>query len=117
RMRDIVPAIRRVGFIGLCRRIWQQVQEDSIFTWASALAYAWLFAIFPFFVILLSLVSFMPIEGKRWLQDNAQPVLKKSLPDEAYHTLWEGYLESRLKTLLNERPKAFLSVSLLLTIW
>ena len=117
RVRDFFPAIQRVGFIGFAKRIWQQCNEDSVFTWASALAYAWLFAIFPFFLILLSLVPYIPADGKEWLKTHAQPVLEKSLPREAYQTVWEGYLRDRMTTLLEHRPKGFLSIGLVLTIW
>src|SRR2546421_6409097 len=114
RLRDFYPVVKRVGFIGFSRRVWQQCNEDALFTWASALAYAWLFAIFPFFLILLSLVPYIPVNGKEWLKTNAQPVLEKSLPREAYQTVWEGYLKARMDTLLEHRPKAFLSLGLVL---
>jgi membrane protein len=117
RLRDFYPVVQRVGFFGFLKRVWQQCHEDGIFTWGSAMAYAWLFAIFPFFLILLSLVPYIPNEGKEWLKSHAQPVLEKSLPRDAYQTVWEGYLKDRMGPLLDERPKAFLSFGLVLTIW
>jgi membrane protein len=117
RLKDFLPVCRRVGFIGLCKRVWQQCNEDGVFTWASALAYSWLFAIFPFFLILLSLVPYIPLEGKEWMKDNAGPVLEKALPRDAYNLVWQNYLHDRMDTLLNQRPKAYLSVGLILTLW
>src|SRR2546423_2384537 len=114
RLRDLSPVFRRIGFIGLCKRVWQQCGEDNVFMWASALAYAWLFAIFPFFVFLLTLVPFMPESAKAWLEDNLETLLMKSLPTDAYHTVW-GFLAGRghLHDLLYNRPTGFLSFSLL----
>src|SRR2546423_1736412 len=118
RLRDLSPVFKRIGFIGLCKRVWQQCGEDNVFMWASALAYAWLFAIFPFFVFLLSLVPYMPAQAKSWLEDNLEIVLMKSLPMDAYRTVW-GFLtyKDRLHTLLHSRPTGFLSFGLVLTIW
>ena len=118
RLRDLPPVFQRIGFIGLCKRVWQQCNEDNVFMWASALAYSWLFAIFPFFVFLLSLVPFIPQSGKTWIQDNLKDLLMESLPMEAYRTVW-GFLtyKNRLTLLLTSRPAGFLSFGLLLTIW
>src|SRR5439155_2065049 len=117
RLRDLSPVFKRIGFVGLCKRVWQQCHEDSIFMWASALAYAWLFAIFPFLLMLLSLVPYIPSDGKEWLRQNTGPVLEQALPHDAYQTMWEGYLKDRIGPLLDKRPKAFLSIGLVLTIW
>ena len=117
RLRDLKPVFQRIGLIGLTKRVWQQCQEDNLFMWASALAYAWLFAIFPFFLMLLSLVPYIPADAKEFLRTNAGPVLEKALPRDAYQTVWKGYLEDRMDTLLDHRPKAFFSVGLILTIW
>jgi membrane protein len=117
RLRDFSPVVRRLGFIAYCKRVWQQCLEDGLFTWASALAYSWLFAIFPFFVFLLSLMPYIPNSGKEWVEHNLGGVLQKSLPMDAYKTVWEGYLQDRIGTLLHSRPKGFLSVGLLLALW
>src|SRR5437868_13511921 len=52
RLRDVPPVIRKVGIWGFAYRVWMQIGDDQLFTWASALAYSWLFAIFPFFIFL-----------------------------------------------------------------
>src|SRR5262245_46369326 len=103
RLRDFALVSRRIGFFAYLKRVWQQCDEDGVFTWGSALAYAWLFAIFPFIVFLLTLVPYLPLGGKAWLEENTEPVLEKALPTSAYHTLWEGFLKDRLPKLLNAR--------------
>src|SRR4051794_27341715 len=118
RIRDFRPVLLRVGVIGFARRVWQQCKEDNVFTWASALAYSWLFAIFPFFVFLLSLVPYMPLNAKTWLETNLESVLLTALPKDAFTTVW-GFLmyKDRFKTLLHSHPTGFLSFGLILTIW
>jgi membrane protein len=117
RMKDLAPVFRRIGFVGLCKRVWQQCHEDGVFPWASALAYSWLFAIFPFFLFLLSLVPYMPKEGKIWIDENLAGVFEKALPRDAYKTIWENYLKVHIDTLLNSKPTGFLTMGLVLAVW
>ena len=42
------------------KKVWAEVTKDDVFTWGSALAYAWIFAIFPFMIFLLTLAPYMP---------------------------------------------------------
>jgi len=117
RLRDLPPVFQRIGFVGLCKRVWQQCHEDGVFPWASALAYSWLFSIFPFFLFLLSLVPYMPKEGKIWVDENLGGVLEKALPRDAYKTIWENYLKAHVDTLLNSKPTGFLTMGLVLAVW
>src|ERR1700677_4131691 len=57
---DVRPVLRSYGIWAFLRRLWQQISEDGIYVWASALAYSWLFSIFPFLILLLSLVPYLP---------------------------------------------------------
>ena len=60
RLRDVGPVLRDVGIWTLTRRIIEQIVEDNVTTLGAAMAYSWLFAVFPFLVFLLSLVPFLP---------------------------------------------------------
>jgi membrane protein len=124
RLRDLSPTFKRVGFIGFCKRVWHQCSEDGVFTWGSALAYSWLFAIFPFIVFLLSLVPYFPVQAKNWIENDLGEVLNKALPADAYRTVWQEYLmketsgQTRLQKLVNSPPRGFVSViGLLLAVW
>ena len=57
RLRDVPLVCRKVGFRRFALRVWDQVVEDHVFIFAAAVAYAWLFAIFPFFVFLANLAG------------------------------------------------------------
>src|SRR5689334_4822280 len=50
RLKDVPTVVRSVGALGFGKRVWQQIIEDNLFAWASALAYSWLFAVFPFLI-------------------------------------------------------------------
>jgi len=117
RLKDVAPVIRKVGAFRFLVRLWKQVSEDSVFVWAAALAYSWLFAVFPFLLFLLALVPYLPANQKATLYDEAGPTLKKVLPEGAYNTVWEGFLKVKLKGYLDYKPKGFLSIGLLLAIW
>ena len=48
RLSDVPRVAKSVGVVAFAKRVWAQVTEDNLFTWAAALAYSWLFAVFPF---------------------------------------------------------------------
>jgi len=60
RLSDIPKVYRSVGVVQFSLRVWDEVNKDNLLVWASALAYSWLFAIFPFFIFLLAVLHYMP---------------------------------------------------------
>lgn len=115
RLRDVPAVIRTRGVWGLLKRLNKKIGEDNLATWAAAMAYSWLFAIFPFFIFLLTLVPYLPDNyrqevNKRMIQAVYQ------LPDDAREQVLP-YVRQQLERVLNSPPKAFLSIGLLLTIW
>lgn len=113
RLRDVPCVIRTVGFTTFAKRVWQQVDEDAVFTWGAALAYSWMFAIFPFLIFLLSLVPLLPTNLKDGFQDNADNLIYQMLAGDAAVTVSET-----VKNVLNRgNTGGFLSVGLLITIW
>ena len=82
RLKDVPQVLKSVGLIPFSRRVWSEICSDDLFVWASALAYSWLLAIFPFMIFLLTLLPQLPtglqIRAKREVHallyiDNAQP--------------------------------------------
>jgi membrane protein len=111
RLRDVPVVIRRRGFFRFLKNIWAEVGSDAMFMYASALAYSWLFAIFPFFIFLLSLLPYLPNSWKGYVEKNIGPVMREHVPHAADGVI--GAIED-----LITRPKAgLLSVGLLITIW
>lgn len=60
RLKDIPHVYRTVGPWTFVKRVYHQTYEDNLLVWAAALAYSWLFALFPFLIFCLSLVPLLP---------------------------------------------------------
>lgn len=113
RMRDVPKVLRSVGVFGFAKRVHQQIGEDNVFTWGAALAYSWMFAIFPFLVFLLSLVPLIPERFKPNVREDIHHAVDQVLT---------GGAASALKTQIDgvlgrQSASGFLSFGLLLTIW
>lgn len=121
RLKDVPKMVRSIGLLTFAKRVWHQINEDELFTWAAALAYSWMFAIFPFLLFLLALLAYLPQgvrnkaqEGiKDWLQN---PNGVWMLPHEVAQTIWKN-IEGNVKSLLHQ-PKGFVLYSgLLVAFW
>ena len=87
RLADLRTVISSVGLVGFAKRVWGQVVEDNLFTWASALAYSWLFAVFPFLIFLLSLLPYLPERVKEQAKSEIGNMVHQ-LPPAAADTIW-----------------------------
>jgi membrane protein len=52
-----VPMAQNLGMVNLLKRLAKEIQEDHLAVFAGNLTYKGLFALFPFFVFLLSLLG------------------------------------------------------------
>ena len=97
------------------KRVWKQVDEDNIFVWASALAYSWLFAVFPFLILLLCLVPYMPKNAR----DSAETTINRSistvLGKEA--TTINANVHAGVNNILNVHRTRLLWIGLLVSLW
>lgn len=118
-IRDIRPVLRSVGLIGFIRRVWAEISDDNLFTWASALAYSWLFAVFPFFLVLLSLIPLLKYEWRVEAKEQINLAIQQ-LPHEAKVTIIQ-YIEPRVNALMFMESRrsitSLLSFGLLVTVW
>lgn len=117
-LRDMPVVIRHLGVWRFFKKVWFEIGDDNLFTWASALAYSWLFAVFPFFLVLLSLIPLLRPEWKQAASEQIEAVIHQ-LPREAQVTLRQ-YVEPKLNRLLYEPPKGITgiwSIGLFVTIW
>src|SRR5688500_12649832 len=117
-LRDLPAVIRQMGLFHFIRKVWFEVSDDNLFTWASALAYSWLFALFPFFLVLLSLIPMLPHNWRVEAKEQINFAIIQ-LPREARVTL-KQYVDPRLNEILFEKPKAITwvwTLGLLATLW
>lgn len=112
RLRDVPHVFRTVGAFAFAKRVYQQISEDLVFTWAAALAYSWMFAIFPFFIFVLTLAPYLPYGTKDTVMHEIDQALSRTLPAEAAKTLQENIVD------VMSRPRGgLLSVGLVFAIW
>jgi membrane protein len=112
RVSDVPKVIRSLGFVEFAKKVWAEVTKDDVFTWGSALAYAWIFAIFPFMIFMLTLAPYMP--GN--LKDRAM----KSVEDAAYSSVGGEAGENIVKSVndvMSKQKGGLLSFGLILALW
>ena len=111
RLKDVPKVIRSVGAIGFTKRVWGQIVEDNLFTWACALAYSWLFAVFPFLIFVLSLLPYLPEMAKAHAKDEINHFVHQ-LPAQAADTIWKN-----VESVLNHPKQGLLIVGLGIAVW
>ena len=111
RLQDLPPVIRREGVFGVLKRVYGQINEDNVFTWAAALAYSWLFAIFPFFLFLLTLLPYLPRDWKDGAKQQIADVVYQ-LPHEAAVTIY-----GNVQRVLDNKAGGLSVLSIALTLW
>jgi membrane protein len=101
----------RVSPLAFLMRVNQEISDDGLFIWAAALAYSWLFAIFPFFIFLLTLVPHM----HRITEHAEAPVyaaIDRTLPPATAETL-----KSNIIGVIHQTHNGLLSFGIIVAIW
>jgi membrane protein len=110
-LQDVGPVLRSIGIWTFIKRVYNEMSEDNTLVWASALAYSWLFAIFPFLILLLTLVPYLP----KHVRDSAQSAVMHSITD----TLGKAAptINDNVKSVLQEPRRGWLGISIILSLW
>src|SRR5688572_7191167 len=118
RLRDVPVVIRSVGAWAFVKRIVHEILDDNLFTLAGGLAYAWLFAIFPFLVFLMNLfpLLYTRTEEAKHTKEGMRVFLNAALPDPAADMLW-NHMSTRIDAIINDPSKSIAAVSLLIALW
>jgi membrane protein len=104
-----IPGFRGLSPKFVVKCVWEDFIGDDMVTYASAVAYHMLFALFPFLLFLVVLFTFLDMPGLfDWLLEQ----LEGAVPDEAMVQIEEAIEEAR-----EEQQGGLLSFSLLATIW
>ena len=116
RLRDVGTLLKSVGPFEFARRVWHQVNDDNLFAWAAALAYSWLFALFPFLLFLLALIPYLPRARRDQAQHTVHHFLNEWLPHEASRTIREN-IEGNVSNILHQPRGWLLYLGLLIALW
>lgn len=118
RLQDVPRVLRTVGPIVFLKRIVREILDDNLFTLAGGLAYAWLFAIFPFLVFLMNLfpLLYKSTEEAKDTKSGMRVFLQAALPDPAAATLW-NHMDRRIDAIIESPSRSIASVSLLVALW
>jgi membrane protein len=93
----------------LARRVVAEIQDDDCLGRAAQLAYYFLFALFPFFLFLTTLLGYLPIPD---LLDRLLETLGQMLPGEAIRLV-----QDNLRQLVSGQRGGLLSFGLLAALW
>jgi len=115
RLRDVPSVLRKCGPWSFLKRLNKEIGEDNLMTWASALAYSWLFAIFPFFIFLLTLIPLLKVEWRVEAKKQIEFAVNQ-LPDDARETV-RSYIGPKLDQVLFQEKTGIRVIGLLITVW
>src|SRR5205809_6368565 len=108
RLSDLPKVFSSVGVVGFARRVWAQVVEDNLFTWAAALAYSWLFAVFPFLIFLLTLLPYLPTGAKDRAEIEIHDIIYTTTPSvDSADVIWTN-VKDNIYNLLHRKENKLL---------
>jgi membrane protein len=110
--RDPRPSPWKLGGIGakeLARRVIAELRDDDCLGRAAQLAYYFLFALFPFFLFLTTLLGYLPIPD---LLDRLLGMLGEMLPGDALQLVQEN-----VRDLVTNQRGGLLSFGILAALW
>ena len=90
-------------------RVFHEIQEDDCFGRAAQLAYYFLFALFPFFLVLTTLLGYLPVPN---LLDRLMETLAEMLPGEALRLV-----QDNVRELVTNQRGGLLSLGILAALW
>ena len=102
-------SLRGLGAKDLFKRVIAEVQRDNCAVYAAALAYYFLFALFPFFLFLTALLAYLPIPN---LMDQMMGLLASVIPGEALSLVQEN-----IKKLVSQQRGGLLSFGIIAALW
>jgi membrane protein len=112
RVSDVPKVIKSLGLVPFAKKVWSEVTQDDVFTWGSALAYAWIFAIFPFLVFMLTLAPYLPWGVKDRVMTEVSNVTYSSMDAKAADSVYMSVYE-----VVNNQKGGLLSIGLFLALW
>jgi membrane protein len=98
-----------LSITALGRRAIQEIHDDDCLGRAAQLAYYFLFALFPFFLVLITLLGYLPLPN---LMDRLMDTLAQLLPGDALHLV-----QDNVRDLITNQRGGLLSFGILAALW
>src|SRR5215467_7513294 len=95
--------------VQLARRVWHEIGDDEVADRAAALAYYFLFALFPALLFLTVLLGMLPIPN---LMDNLMEYVSRALPPDA-----ASIIQKTLREIIRGARGGLLSIGVLGALW
>lgn len=111
-LTDVPKVMKTTGFKGLMMKVWEGISADGVFTWASAMAYSWIFAIFPMVVVVLTMVPYIPGDKKESAKESIRDTVSTSMGGQAAETIMKSVDE-----IMDHAQGGLLSIGLVLAIY
>jgi len=111
-IRQFSRAVRGVGLFTFLKRLYGEIVIDNVFTNAAAMAYAWMFAVFPFVIFVLTLIPYLPESAR----DNAIEITRQVLVGSMTKDGADAVLNN-VGDVVNQPRGGLLSIGLLLTLF
>jgi len=91
------------------RDLYAEISEDNVFNGAAVLAYYLTLAIFPAFIVIMSVIPYLPIQD---VDQAIMDLLHDAMPGEA-----AALLEGTVAEVTQQQRGGLLSVGILFTLW
>ena len=112
RIRDVRHVLRVAGPIQFGKDLGRRIVEDDLTTQAAAVADAWLFAVFPFLIFLVTLSAYLPRENKDRVISVVSDTVQHIMQRDAATTIVDN-----LRQVLDQPRGGLMSIGLLVTLW
>lgn len=111
-IKEFLELIKQTGLIKFLLRVYKEMNDDAVFTNAAAIAYAWMFAIFPFFIFLLTLTPYIPAQWRDSAMANLEVYLRDYVTPDAAAVVMKNVGE-----VISHSHGGLLSFGIVLTLW
>lgn len=98
-----------VSYLELGKRVLKKINEADCSAHAAAMAYYFLFAVFPFFLFLTTVIGYLPIPH---LLDYVLSSAARVLPSQAF-----DLLQDNIRALFSNKKQGLLSLGVVLALW
>lgn len=113
KISDLPGVVRSMKFVPFLKKVWAEVSADDVFTWASALAYSWVFAMFPLLLAIVTLAPFMPGQTR----EKAVAEVKQTIAESGVVGKTGEQIGQTIEEVMNKPQGGLLGLGLLLAIW